>query len=207
MLGVLPQYQDKGVGYELKRFQRDLVLRQGLSLVRWSVDPLQSRNAFFNIHKLGAVAREYVVDALASDSMRSSVAGLESDRFVVEWPVWSRRVRNALERPVRPPSIDDVFNRGEYAPGLEAIFNEDGLLVPDAVRINVKAKRVYAEIPDSVDQLKAQSMELAQTWRFETRKFFTPALRRGYAVTGFAVGQIGRHERRAYLLERHFQVR
>jgi chorismate synthase len=57
MMGVAPVYQSAGIGYQLKRAQREHALAQGHDLVTWTYDPLQSRNAYLNIRKLGAVCR------------------------------------------------------------------------------------------------------------------------------------------------------
>src|SRR5260370_36579885 len=58
--GVRRDYQSRGVGYALKLGQREYVLRRGLSLVKWTFDPLQAGTAFFNIAKLGGGCRTYI---------------------------------------------------------------------------------------------------------------------------------------------------
>src|SRR6516225_7668648 len=59
MLGVHPDYQGRGIGEALKRQQREIALAQGLGLMVWAFDPLESRNAHFNLHKLGAYSFTY----------------------------------------------------------------------------------------------------------------------------------------------------
>ncbi len=206
MLGVLPEFQDKGLGYEMKLYQRQLVLKQGVPLIRWTFDPLQSRNAFFNIEKLGAVIREYVVNIYGDISSSRFNSGLETDRFVPEWLIRSRRVSDHLAGKIKPIAIEKVFEDKPWAPGIEARFNDD-LLEPCAVRVSVGAKKVYAEVPSDIDAIKSRDLELARRWRLELRKFFTAVFSRGYAVTRFASGVIGKHRRSAYLLERGAALR
>src|SRR6185503_4600906 len=60
MLGVLPSYQNTGLGRRMKLAQRDYALVCGIDLIEWTFDPLELKNAFFNIERLGAIARRYV---------------------------------------------------------------------------------------------------------------------------------------------------
>lgn len=87
MAGVHPDYRDQGVGYALKLAQREHVLAQGLDLVTWTFDPLETRNAQLNFHKLGAICNTYIRNLYGA--MRAAInAGPPSDRFEVEW--WIR---------------------------------------------------------------------------------------------------------------------
>ncbi|HSQ03261.1 MAG TPA: hypothetical protein VLN59_04455, partial [Burkholderiales bacterium] len=100
-LGVLPEWQSRGVGYALKVAQREAVLNQGVRLITWTYDPLESKNARLNIAKLGAVCNTYIRDyygELRDDLNR----GLATDRFQVDWWIASRRIETRLTRN-RPP--------------------------------------------------------------------------------------------------------
>ncbi|HLH19985.1 MAG TPA: GNAT family N-acetyltransferase, partial [Bryobacteraceae bacterium] len=59
MLGVLPEYHNAGIGRRLKLMQRDEALARGIRLIEWTFDPLEVKNAFFNIERLGAIVRRY----------------------------------------------------------------------------------------------------------------------------------------------------
>ena len=94
MAGVHPDYRDHGIGYSLKLAQREHVLAQGLDLVTWTFDPLETRNAWLNFHRLGVICCTYIRNLYGA--MRGAInAGLPSDRFEVEWWIRSERV---LER-------------------------------------------------------------------------------------------------------------
>src|ERR1019366_7822161 len=60
MLGVLSDYRDSGVGRMLKAAQREDALARGISLIEWSFDPFEAKNAYFNLELLGAIVRTYV---------------------------------------------------------------------------------------------------------------------------------------------------
>lgn len=207
MLGVLPEYQGKGVGFELKLMQRRLVQQQGLKLIRWTFDPLHSRNAFFNLEKLGVIVREYGINLYGTASSERFNEGLETDRFVPEWWINSRRVEEKLAARSRGIPIEHVIAGGPWEPSIETKFNSDGLLEPETTRLHHQSRLVGVEIPDNIGDIKSQSLELAQKWRFETRKVFTALFDRGYTVTGFSSGLVGKKRRCAYLLEKNFKIR
>ena len=100
MMGVVPSYRNKGVGRMLKLRQREEAIEQGVQLVEWTFDPLELKNAFFNIERLGAVVRRYVLNQYGTTTSRLH-GGLPTDRCVAEWHVNARRVEQVLagQRP------------------------------------------------------------------------------------------------------------
>ncbi len=96
MLGVLAPYRNSGLGRVLKWKQRDFALAKGVDLIEWTFDPLESKNAFFNIERLGAVARRYVYNQYGSTSSHLH-GGLPTDRLIAEWWIGSDRVCSASQ--------------------------------------------------------------------------------------------------------------
>jgi predicted GNAT superfamily acetyltransferase len=94
MLGVLPEYRNSGVGRALKLIQRDDALGRGVSLIEWTFDPLEIKNAFFNMERLGAIVRRYVPNQYGTTSSPLH-GGLPTDRCIAEWWIASPRV-NAI---------------------------------------------------------------------------------------------------------------
>ena len=92
MLGVLPDYRDSGVGRRLKLMQRDEALTRGIDLIEWTFDPLEIKNAFFNIERLGAVVRRYVLNQYGTTTSHLH-GGLPTDRCVAEWWIASPRAK------------------------------------------------------------------------------------------------------------------
>jgi predicted GNAT superfamily acetyltransferase len=101
MLAVKQTLRDRGVGREMKLFQREIALSEGYELIEWTFDPLEIKNAYFNLEKLGAVARRYVVNQYGVTSSPLQ-GGLPSDRLVAEWWLGSARVQETLEVGKRP---------------------------------------------------------------------------------------------------------
>jgi predicted GNAT superfamily acetyltransferase len=107
MLAVREGYRNRGLGVQLKRFQRDEALGRGILRMEWTFDPLEIKNAFLNIHRLGAVVRSYRPDFYGVSSSRLQ-GGLPTDRLVAEWELDSPRVQGILDgRPAAGQFIEE----------------------------------------------------------------------------------------------------
>jgi predicted GNAT superfamily acetyltransferase len=95
MLGVLPEYRDRGIGRLLKLRQREEALGRGIGLIEWTFDPLELKNAHFNIERLGAIVRRYTVNQYGITASPLH-GGLPTDRCIAEWHLDSPRVRAVL---------------------------------------------------------------------------------------------------------------
>jgi predicted GNAT superfamily acetyltransferase len=93
--GVCAGYRDRGVGRNLKLFQRDEALGRGIRLIEWTFDPLELKNAHFNLNRLGAICRRYVKD-LYGVTTSPLHRGIPTDRLVAEWRLDSQRVIAAI---------------------------------------------------------------------------------------------------------------
>ena len=91
MLAVRKQHQNAGLGRRIKLFQREDALARGFELIEWTFDPLEIKNAYLNIEKLGAIARRYTVNQYGITSSPLQ-GGLPTDRLVAEWWLKSKRV-------------------------------------------------------------------------------------------------------------------
>lgn len=129
MLGVLPEYRNAGVGRRLKLRQREDALARGIELVEWTFDPLELKNAFFNMERLGAVVRRYVLNQYGTTTSHLH-GGLPTDRCVAEWWVASPRVeaivsgraaaRPPVEARIEVPATIDALRR----PIQESVSNQ-----------------------------------------------------------------------------------
>jgi predicted GNAT superfamily acetyltransferase len=90
MLGVLKEYRDAGAGRLLKFAQREAALARGIDLIEWTFDPLDIKNAYFNIERLGAVVRRFVPNQYGITTSHLQ-AGLPTDRCIAEWHLARRR--------------------------------------------------------------------------------------------------------------------
>jgi len=95
MLAVRQHYRNGGLGRQMKLYQREDALARGFELMEWTFDPLEIKNAYLNIEKLGAIARRYNVNQYGITSSPLQ-GGLPTDRLVAEWWMKSKRVEAVL---------------------------------------------------------------------------------------------------------------
>jgi predicted GNAT superfamily acetyltransferase len=148
-LAVVAAYRNGGVGRSLKLAQREEALSRSITLMEWTFDPLEIRNAHLNIARLGAIVRRYS-DNFYGESSSPLQGGLPTDRLYAEWWLRSEHVDRALagdqrvlepvrERVIVPAEIyawkasDDLRNKARAvqqanAEALKAAFTR-GLAV------------------------------------------------------------------------------
>ncbi len=195
---VLPEYRNHKVGYRLKLAQREEILKQGLSKVRWTFDPLVSRNAHLNIHRLGASPERYLphyYGALDSEANR----GLTTDRLRVTWTLNAPSVVQRLENP--PPADEGILQRVEKSQRLLSTeAGEVGLRVPTVVEEPSHGfTSGVLEIPFDLAAVREHQPESLRAWRQATREAFRACFDLGACVDDFVVVSQD-HERRAYYL-------
>ena len=164
-LGVLPEFRGTGIGIALKQAQRYDALRLGYELVTWTFDPLEARNAYINLHRLGCIARLYDRDhyGLMEDELNR---GLPSDRFEAEW--WLRRATPAM-------AADPV---------MMLRMGADGGPVPEPLDLSAQ-RAVLITVPTDFQEVKRASLELALRWRMESRAAFEATLAAGLIAVDF----------------------
>ena len=133
VLAVSERYRNAGVGRRLKLFQREDALSQGFELIEWTFDPLEVKNAFFNLERLGAIAGRYNRNQYGTYASRLQ-GGLPSDRLIAEW--W-----------LRSPGVVSLLGSGTRAP----VEPEAAIVVPGEIREWKASNRRHA------DALKAQA--------------------------------------------------
>lgn len=146
-LGVHPRHEDRGLGRALKLAQRRAALSQGIALIEWTFDPLRAKNAFFNIERLGAIARRYLPDHYGEVESRLQ-RGLPSDRLVAEWWLKSSRVRRALDGKSSP--------RRGGTPAAEVIIPAD--IEPLRAEEPLRTRRVQAQVRRRLQECFARGL-------------------------------------------------
>jgi predicted GNAT superfamily acetyltransferase len=104
MLAVHSAFRNAGIGRRLKLFQRAEAIARGITLMEWTFDPLEIKNAFLNIHRLGAIVRSYTPDFYGVSSSRLQ-GGLPTDRLHAEWYLQSAHVEASLGGNTSKPRI------------------------------------------------------------------------------------------------------
>ena len=106
MLAVLPEYRNLGVGQRLKLAQREDALARGFELMEWTFDPLEIKNAYLNVAKLGAICRRYQADFYGPSSSPLQ-GGLPTDRLYAEWWLGSARVEACLKGELPVEEVEE----------------------------------------------------------------------------------------------------
>lgn len=196
MMGVQEGFRDRGLGLRMKLLHRRLAIEQGLRSICWTFDPLESRNAFLNIERLGAAIEEYVPDCYG-DFSSSLEKGLPSDRFVANWRIGSRVVEHTVQGERPATSLDPKMLRIN-----ETKMNASGFRENVSFRWRLSGRRVAVEIPAETDAMRSASLDLARRWRIETRRIFQVYLAAGYRLTGFSWDRAGFLARCFYIMTR-----
>jgi predicted GNAT superfamily acetyltransferase len=160
MTGVKDGYRDQGIGRQLKFFQREEALRRGIEVIRWTFDPLEVRNAHFNLNRLGATCRKYLSN-LYGVTTSPLHRGLRTDRLLAEWRLKDARVVAAAASVVAEEMVETV---GEST---------------DAVRIAVPHTLPYGLSGDIVGVTALQDY---------LRDEFTAWFAQGYHATAVTTG-------------------
>jgi predicted GNAT superfamily acetyltransferase len=194
MLAVLPEFEGRGIGQQLKLAQRQAILARGLDLVTWTYDPLEARNAFLNLAKLGAVCQTYIRDLYGALADGLNV-GLPTDRFEVEWWIASPRVVQRLTgQPAQPPAGAVVVNATRTVAG--------GFREPGKMALDLDTPAIRIEVPANYQAIKTGLPALALDWRLATREVFETYFARGYTAIDFVSRITGGTRRSYYILSR-----
>lgn len=177
MAAVRPDWQDRGIGYKLKLAQRERVRAQGIGIITWTFDPLESRNAYFNLNKLGGVVAQYLPNYFG-ELRDARNRGMDTDRFLCQWHLDAPRVKSYLGGG-RPPALAlgdvETINRTQRT--------ASGLRAPAGFRPDLRAPNLLFEIPSDLQTMRKEDLDLARTWRLEARRALGTYLDEGYLVS------------------------
>jgi predicted GNAT superfamily acetyltransferase len=177
--GVLPEVQHHGVGFLLKLAQRAWCLERGIGVVTWTFDPMVSRNAYFNLMKLGAFGRRFY-RGYYGEMEDVFNRGDRSDRLEVIWELESERVLGALGLDGAPAGTgpDVVADR--------VIRKENDRPLVD--RLDTSSEYVSVEVPDDYHGLRAGDPGLAKEWRDAVADALDEVFEAGYRAVAFVRG-------------------
>jgi predicted GNAT superfamily acetyltransferase len=144
MAAVDNDYQNAGIGARLKWAQRARALELGVNYIKWTFQPVQARNAFFNLERLGATIKTYLpnfygTDAESSAEQREAQPGVDSDRLYADWILDSPKVA-ALAKGETYLETAPVARTVEIPPNWNKLVVED---TPRAVAEQQRVKREF----------------------------------------------------------------
>ncbi|WP_010278199.1 GNAT family N-acetyltransferase [Paenibacillus senegalensis] len=186
MLGIHPDYRNRGVGSELKLVQRSWALQYGYKKMVWTFDPLEARNAYLNLVKLGGYAKRYVPSYYGNMSGALN-SGLPSDRLILEWDLESPHHNSVQGDGGKEQSREGrglSRNWLNYPKLLEGAGPEN---CPHPVQNDREAageEAVLLAVPVDIHSMKRTDSGTAAEWRFALRAHFTALFDRGYTAVG-----------------------
>lgn len=169
MVAVLPSLQSKSVGYEIKLAQKRDALSRGIALIKWTYDPLLSKNANINIRKLGACVYTFLPNLYGE--MRSELYGssFPTDRFEVSWDLTERP-------PVEFPET-----------ALQLVDLRAGVPVVLTRNLTAGTEALLCLVPLDHTEIRKTDPERALQWQAAIREISTALLNGSYAVCGFRI--------------------
>jgi predicted GNAT superfamily acetyltransferase len=192
LTGVVPGYQSRGLGLEIKRLQRTIARAEGIKRIAWAFDPMQAGNAHFNLARLGASAGIFVENmyGLRTDALN---AGVPTDRLIAEWDT---RDDGAVVVPSHdvatlPHLIETEQGRGDV-PGAPLGIDKPAF----------QAQPILLEIPNDIVLMRRESPEIAELWRSIVAPAFQLAFAAGYRAVHFVRDDSLGRRRSFYVLER-----
>ncbi|MFF3732863.1 GNAT family N-acetyltransferase [Streptomyces sp. NPDC002476] len=174
--GVDGAARGRDIGFAVKLHQRAWALARGITTITWTFDPLISRNAYFNLSKLGAAPSEYLADFYGAMQDEAN-AGTESDRLMVHWELAGDRAVAAAAGAPHRVTVDDagghaVVGLDAEPDGRPAVGHRDG-------------DTVLVRIPTEAEALRRTDPSLAREWRYALREVLGGLMAQGRTVTGF----------------------
>jgi len=199
MLAVDERARNMGLGARLKWAQRDYVLAQGVDMIVWTFDPLESINACLNFGKLGGLSDDYVIN-LYGETASKLHAGTTTDRLTIKWLINSARVKK------RTAGEAGVVAGRLIAGELEApwALQADGW-GPGEADLELDGPHIRCEIPVNVQDAKVHDHRAVVAWREATQGVFNAYFERGYYVrecVHLSAAQSSVGPQTAYLLEK-----
>jgi predicted GNAT superfamily acetyltransferase len=176
ILGVAPTAQGRNVGFALKEHQRAWCLERDILKITWTYDPLVSRNAYFNLAKLGASVTTYYVSFYGQ--MNDDInGGDDSDRVLIDWSLDSPRACSASVGELRTPEFESLLTDGA---AIALQVGSNGEPVPG----DVSGEKMLVGVPRDIVELRRTEPETAIAWRRATREVLQSALSDGYVIGG-----------------------
>lgn len=171
MLGIIPAYRKSGLGVQMKQKQAEIAKTEGFSYITWTFDPLESKNAFINIHHLQAIGAIYLENHYGDldDGLNS---GLPTDRIQI---VWDMKI-GEHERM----TMD----------GARLLLAKDVLGKPKRMEQDLLTENVWmVGIPSDFQAIKATNLALAKSWRLESRATFQALFSAGFEAVGYQLDE------------------
>ncbi|MGH3302983.1 MAG: GNAT family N-acetyltransferase [Streptosporangiaceae bacterium] len=175
--GVSPAALGRSIGFALKQHQRAWAMQRCVGQIAWTFDPLVSRNAYFNLVKLGAVASEYLPNFYGG--MNDGINGTgDTDRLLVRWELTAAEVVAASTGKISPADAETERRRGAV---IALARSDQGKPVAG----KLAGETSLVAVPHDVEDLRRTDPGCAQQWRIAVRDVLATAMAAGSDIAGF----------------------
>ncbi len=199
MLAVLPEYRDQNIGFKLKIAQLEDAISRDIDLITWTFDPLQSKNAYLNLNKLGVIACSYTINLYGEETSSELHGGLGTDRLLAEWWLVSNKVKSIMDK-----HNQEVVGK-KHVKGINInVTNRDeqGLLIPVESDLTLTNDVLLLEIPDDIEEIKKLNIQAGHQWREHVQKALIHYFNTGYYINHLNVEREKDTRRTYYVLKR-----
>ncbi len=179
MLAVLEEYRNQGVGRVLKLAQYRDAKERNIPVITWTFDPLETKNAYLNLNRLGAISNTYYVNLYGERTSSDLHSALGTDRFLVEWFIGSTRTEKILQGADPAPSELEKLPQALH-------WSTGERFTPAEPELHHTDPRLLVEAPPDTQRLKKLDTESARKWRESTRAVFRHYFDNGYWIKALA---------------------
>lgn len=165
LLGVEPKYRRMGIARKLKLVQREQALKDGMRLVRWTVDPLQAGNAFLNLNELGGMAAHFYPDYYP---FRNDLNQVRASRIAISWFLESKRVEERVSGKKEIPGFKDLKFNSSTEVIMPVNFLRGKVRQFDILSWEPQGENLLIQIPSDWNKLQEKDIDLAMIWRDAT---------------------------------------
>jgi predicted GNAT superfamily acetyltransferase len=196
VLAVLPDFRKQGVGVRLKWAQREEAVSRGISLITWTFDPLEARNAQLNLRRLGGTASEFLENfyGLTDSALHH---GLPTHRLLVKWELKSGRVVELATSGEPTPTV-----QAPQLPRINEVKWQAGWPVSSEPRLDLEEPELLLEIPPDFDIFSQAAPRVAEDWHRKVTAALAHYLSRAYAACDFAPTEERGRRRPFYILRK-----
>jgi len=194
---VREKYQNQGIGLQLKLEQRNWALKNGYKLINWTFDPLQSKNCYLNLHKLGATCASYNVNYWGEMKDALNV-GMETDRLYCNWYLDSDHVKEYLAHKQR--DFTEIVSNDNH---LVLKTRRKGIFLEITEMNLANSNSLLAiEIPSNITEYMINNKNLAIEWRNKTRDIFINYFSKCYKIFDFVIMKENKSMRCYHILKK-----
>ncbi|MFC1553880.1 hypothetical protein ACFL7D_04525 [candidate division KSB1 bacterium] len=203
ILGIHPDVQHENIGYKMKIAHMGRALKDNINKIVWTYDPLLGANANLNIKKLGGICNKYFVDVYGEVMGGSElVSGLPSDRFLLEWHIGSKTVKNRFNQK-------EIIDKSDLSidPVNTVEIKKNDLQEMTGFSTDHSKEEIFIQIPSDFQKIYDTDKGLAMDWRMKFREMIIIYFEMGYTVVDFyrSKGKCSLVEN-FYLLEKDYKL-